>query len=224
MTQNKERALVLGATGLVGGHLLKLLSDGRLYQRIYTVSRREPEVEDACIESRVGDLNRVEDLLEGIDVEDVYCCLGTTIRKAGSRPAFEFVDLELPVRVATCMKDRGLQHFLVVTALGADENSRFFYNRVKGRVEAELDALHLPALSIFRPSLLRGHRSETRPMERLGELAARGVEFAMVGPLRSYRPIAAADVALAMARKGQAGGVGTRIYSSPEIQDLAESM
>lgn len=115
-----------------------------------------------------------------------------------------------------------MHHFLIVTAMGADPASGFFYNQVKGKVEAELMALGLPALSVFRPSLLLGKRSELRPMEKLGGIAAQGLKHVMVGPLRNYRGIAAADVALAMVRKGQAGGVGTRIYASPEIQELAD--
>ncbi len=214
MADEPNRALVLGATGLVGNHLLMLLRDSGIYDHVYTVSRRPPAVEHATIES----------MLDGVVVEDVFCCLGTTIRNAGSREAFEFVDRELPVRAARYLKDMGMQHFLIVTALGADASSKIFYNRVKGQVEEDLSALELPALSIFRPSLLTGHRNESRPMEKLSAIAARGVEFAMVGPLRNYRPIAAGDVALAMVRKGQAGGVGTRIYSSPEIKELADSL
>ncbi len=216
------RALVLGSTGLVGGHLLALLRDSGIYERVYTVGRRAPELSHPLIEARVGDLNEIESLLGDLQVEDVYCCLGTTIRKAGSKPAFEFVDRELPVRAARHLKQQGLQHFLIVTAMGADANASFFYNRVKGCVEAELAALGLPALSIFRPSLLLGNRNELRPMEKIGEFAVIGLKHVMVGPLRNYRGIAAADVALAMVRKGQAGGVGTRIYSSPEIQKLAD--
>ncbi len=224
MADEPNRALVLGATGLVGNHLLMLLRDSGIYDHVYTVSRRPPAVEHATFESRVGDMEAIESMLDGVVVEDVFCCLGTTIRNAGSREAFEFVDRELPVRAARYLKDMGMQHFLIVTALGADASSKIFYNRVKGQVEEDLSALELPALSIFRPSLLTGHRNESRPMEKLSAIAARGVEFAMVGPLRNYRPIAAGDVALAMVRKGQAGGVGTRIYSSPEIKELADSL
>ncbi len=218
------RALVLGATGLVGDHLLKLLRDSGIYERVYTVGRRASDVKHPTIESIVGDLHEIESLLEGVQVEDAYCCLGTTIRKAGSKEAFAFVDRELPVRAARCLQARDLQHFLIVTAMGSDPDSSFFYNQVKGRTEADLAALNLPALTIFRPSLLLGQRSELRPMEKLGSYAAQGLKHVMVGPLRNYRGIAAADVALAMVRKGQAGGVGTRIYSSAEVQALADNI
>lgn len=223
MGEESNRALVLGATGLIGDHCLRLLCDSGLYQQIVTVTRRPLDFSHPLLDARVGEMEQIESLLQGVEVEDVFCCLGTTRKKAGSQQAFEFVDRELPVRAACALKEQGLQHYLVVSAMGADAESMIFYNRVKGLMENELAALHLPALSVFRPSLLTGSRNESRPMETLGAIAARGVEFALVGPLRPYRAIAASDVALAMVRKAQAGGVGTRIYNSREIQELADS-
>jgi uncharacterized protein YbjT (DUF2867 family) len=136
--------------------------------------------------------------LAGVHATHVFCCLGTTMAKAGSEAAFRRVDYEYPLALAEVAAAANVEAFLVVTALGSDPASGTFYNRVKGELERDLRNSNLRALRIFRPSLLLGPRAERRPGERFGIAVARPLSPLMIGPLRKYRPIEAAQVARAM--------------------------
>jgi uncharacterized protein YbjT (DUF2867 family) len=163
-------------------------------------------------------------------VDDLFCCLGTTIRKAGSQEAFRRVDLEYPLQAAHLGRAAGARQFILVSALGADPSSRVFYNRVKGEVEAALAGVGYPRLVIFRPSLLLGDRDEVRPGERVAEWIMKPLGPLMRGPLRRYRPVEAAWVARAMVRRalvgaGEAPGrtPPTSGASSPPEVEVVES-
>lgn len=215
-----KTALVLGATGLVGSHCLdELLACGR-YDSVLAPGRRPVEHADPRLEPVVGDLGDMDGLLEGRSASDVFCCLGTTIRKAGSKEAFERVDREMPVAAARALRDRGLEQFLVVSAMGANPGSGVFYNRVKGLMEQDLAGLGLPSVTVFRPSLLAGDRAENRPAERVGICAARALRFAFVGPLRDYALIEGETVARAMVRVAADPTPGFRVIPSGEIEQL----
>ncbi len=215
-----KTAVILGATGLVGSHCVdELLSCGR-YGRVLAVGRRPLDHSDPRLESVVGDLGDLESLLAGIAADDAFCCLGTTIRKAGSQEAFARVDRGMPVDAARVLQGGGLKQFLVVSAMGADPHSKIFYNRVKGLMEQDLAALGLPSVAVFRPSLLAGDRAESRPAERIGICAARALRFAFVGPLRDYALIEGATVARAMVRVAQDPEPDMRVILSGEIEDI----
>jgi uncharacterized protein YbjT (DUF2867 family) len=150
--------------------------------------------------------------------EDAFCCLGTTIKKAGSQEAFRAVDHDAVLAFARAAKRAGVRRFLVVTALGADARSSVFYNRVKGEAEQALQALGFESLVILRPSLLLGDRAESRPGERAAIVASR-----VLGPLlRPFgsRPIEARTVARAMTALAQAAPQGVRVALSGELQEL----
>jgi uncharacterized protein YbjT (DUF2867 family) len=154
-------------------------------------------------------------------LDDVYCCLGTTIAKAGSQKAFRRVDLDFVVNSAPFAKHRGARHFLMVTAVGANPNSRVFYSRIKGEVEHAVGKLGIESVSIFRPSLILGKRAESRLKERLAKSVAGALSFAMIGPLTKYRPIEAATVARAMLAVAAARMPGITVYEYDRISALA---
>ena len=153
--------------------------------------------------------------------DDVFCCLGTTMKRAGSRPAFRQVDFTYVVSLAGLALGRGAKQFLLVSSLGANPNSPVFYSRVKGETEAAVTALPFEGRQIFRPSILLGERAEHRPGERAGIVVMRGLSFALQGPLRKYRPIGADTVARAMVRVALAAPRGVNIFESSEIERLA---
>lgn len=190
-------ALILGASGLVGGHLLDFLLDSPAYRRVTSLGRR-PLAAHPKLEQVVTDLGDLERHADRFAADDVYCCLGTTIKKAGSRPAFRRVDHDYPLAAASLARAAGAGAFLVVTAIGADPHSAFFYNRVKGELERDLIALGLPSLHIFRPSLLLGKRGESRPGEEAATLLSKIFSPFFSGPLAKYRPVEARAVAYAM--------------------------
>lgn len=221
-TSNKKTALIAGATGLTGGHLLDLLLNDDTYSRVTVLVRRKMERIHPKLQQVVTDYSNLNELGDALKTDDVFCCLGTTIKKAGSQEAFYKVDHEYPLAVAKKCLELGAKQYLLISAMGADKNSMIFYNRVKGEVERDIGALDYAAVHIMRPSLLLGDREETRLGETLGEVALKAVSFLMVGKLRNYRAIKAADVARAMQYFAHKDTIGVYIHESAALQDAAD--
>lgn len=192
------RAWLVGATGLVGHTLLDALLAEPRVEQVTAIVRRPLERAHPKLEALTVDFERLEHELEGRTATVGFCCLGTTIKKAGSEPAFYRVDHDYPLAFGRACKAAGVRKLLVVTALGADPASGIFYNRVKGEVERDLEALGVPELHVLRPSLLLGERSERRPAEALAMAMAKPLSALMVGPLAKYRAIPGASVARRM--------------------------
>lgn len=214
-------ALILGATGLVGGHCLKLLLEDAAYGKVIAPGRRKMPMEHAKLEQHVIDFDRLDEAADLFKATDVFCCLGTTIKKAGSQAAFYKIDFTYVYESAKLAQENGAQQFLLVSALGADTGSRIFYNRVKGEVEAAVSSLPFRGVQIFRPSLLLGQRDEFRRGEQIAERAAKIFSFIFVGPLKKYRPIHARYVARAMVRIAREQPSGVNIFESEAIRALA---
>jgi uncharacterized protein YbjT (DUF2867 family) len=212
-------ALVLGATGLVGSELVeRLLADGR-HALVRVLVRRSTGRRHPRLEERVVDFERLAEA-EAIAADEVFCCLGTTLRAAGSREAFRRVDHDYVAEAARLAKEGGARRFLLVTSSGASENSPFFYSRVKAEVEESVRAVGFDTVWFVRPSLLLGAREERRPFERLAQRLGRPLGRLLVGPLRRYRPVEAREVAAALARLAERGGRGG-VVESEEIGVLA---
>jgi len=213
----KKTALLAGATGLVGSALLPLLLASERYAKVIVVGRRPVAVQHPKLVQVVTELDRLEPERLRLIADDVYCCLGTTIRQAGSQEAFYKVDFLYVVQLAALTAANFAAQFLVVSALGADANSRFYYNRVKGEMEEAVAQTPFRAIHIFRPSLLLGQRAAPRLGERLGAVALALVRPLLRGAWRKYRPVAAATVAQAMLRAAQDDGGGLRTHSSEKL-------
>ena len=213
-------AVVLGATGLVGERVTRLLVADSRWDRVVTIGRRAAPVDGATLTQIEADILGDGSWTDSLAVDDIFCCLGTTIAKAGSQEAFRAVDHDAVVRAASAARQRGAEQILVVSSLGADPASRVFYNRVKGEMEAAVTALAFTACQIFRPSLLLGPRAERRFGERL---AAR-----LMKPLRpvfgKYRPIHRDAVAAAMVRVAATAPAGLHVYESARIAAIAAVM
>jgi uncharacterized protein YbjT (DUF2867 family) len=177
--------------------LALLLADAR-WSRVTTVGRRTTAQQHDKLEQRVLDLGELETVSDLPHSHDVFCCLGTTIKQAGSQPAFRQVDHTFVVGLARAGLRAGATQFLLVSAIGADPESRVFYSRVKGETEAAIRRLPYQAVQIFRPSLLLGARPEFRLGERIATLGAPLLPALLFGRLRRFRPIQAATVARAM--------------------------
>ncbi|WP_373514308.1 oxidoreductase [Persicitalea sp.] len=191
-----KTALVIGATGLIGQQLVDQLLQSDQYSEVKVLVRKPFDKKHPKLVEIVYNFGQPEpNVVQG---DDVYCCLGTTMKKAGSKEAFIKVDHDYPLQIARLAKQNGATQYLIVTAMGADPTSSFFYNRVKGNVEADLKEVGFAALHIFRPSLLLGNREERRLGEKIGEAVMRVFNPVMVGPLKKYRAIEASKVARAM--------------------------
>ncbi len=213
-------ALVAGATGLVGGHLVRELVGRPEYRHVTVLVRRELDFAHPKLTQHAVDFDHLEMHADAFSVDDVFCCLGTTIKKAGSQPAFRKVDFDYPLAMGRHAKAQGARRFLIVTAMGANAGSSIFYNRVKGEVENALAGLELPALLIFRPSLLLGERQEQRFGESVAAAVTKVINPLMVGGLRKYRGIAGLTVARAMIAAAGMASSGVQVFESDRIADL----
>lgn len=216
-------ALLTGATGLVGSNLLERLLASPAYAEVRVMGRRSPGIQDAKLLEYRTELDRMGDYADAFEADDVFCCLGTTIKKAKSQEAFRHVDYGYPAEMARLAGERGTKRFLMISSIGAGQDSPFFYSRVKGEAESAVSRSGVPAVHLFRPSLLLGPREEFRFGERVGGAAWTALGFAMAGPLRKYRPIQAGVVAEAMLRAAQTNERGVFVYESDRIARLAES-
>lgn len=164
------KAIILGSTGLVGDALLKKLLNESRYSEIIAFVRRPLTITHPKLKQIITELTLLEkhsSLFENTDI--LFCCLGTTIKKAKSKTSFKQVDYEFPYMAAKIFKEKKGKHYLIVTAIGSDAQSSFFYNKVKGELEQDLKNLNLNRLSFIRPSLLFGARKEKRFLEEWGQ-------------------------------------------------------
>ena len=213
-------ALVAGASGLTGGRLLShLLADDR-YARVAALVRKESLSANRKLTQLTVDFEALPALPTA---DDAYCCLGTTIKKAGSRAAFRQVDFEFVVNFARAAKQAGVKQFLVISSLGANARSAVFYSRVKGEMENALREMGFDTLHIFQPSLILGERKEQRPTERFGIAVFNAVGALMMGPVRKYRPIESTTIAKAMIKSAFSESGGINAYRSDAIETLASA-
>jgi len=214
-------ALLLGATGLVGHHLLNVLLASDAYEAVTTLGRRETDQTHDKLTHHVIDFDQPPKDAAMYAAHDLFCCLGTTIKQAGSQEAFRKVDFTYPVRIGQRARAAGAKHYLLVSAIGADPSSSVFYNRVKGEVERAVQQLGYARVSLFRPSLLTGDRDEYRRGERIGNVLFKVATPLLVGPLKSLRPTPADAVADAMHYVASQEGKGPAIYDPQAIKEAA---
>lgn len=213
----QKTALIAGASGLVGSQLLPLLLASERYARVIAVGRRPLPLMHPKLEQRILDFDHLEDHRLQLIADDVYCCLGTTLRQAGSKEAFYKVDYLYVVKLAALTASNFAAQFLLVSAMEANATSRFYYNKVKGEMEEAVKQTPFRAIHIFRPSLLLGDRAEKRTGEQIGAVLLRLLRPLLRGPLQAYRAIGADVVARAMLRAAEDDGGGLRIHSSAAI-------
>lgn len=165
---SQRNALVLGATGLVGAEVLKQLLDNNAWQSVAVLARGQAPFEHPRLHWVQTELTEMADFADLFQASEVFCCLGTTLKQAGSRQAFRQVDFDFCHEAARLAKAGGCQHFLLVSSINANTRSPAFYARTKGALENAVKQLDFPRLTIARPSLLAGHRQELRVAEELG--------------------------------------------------------
>lgn len=219
-----RNALIVGASGLVGGHCLRLLLNSERYSQVISVGRRDLPLIHPKLDQKVVDFDNLKKYSTELAADDVYCCLGTTIKKAGTKEKFSKVDYTYVVELAKIAASKNTIQFLVVSAMGANPNSMIFYNKVKGEMERDIQLENFRAVHIFRPSLLLGEREEQRTGEELASKIMQPLSNIMVGPLRKYKPILGEDVAKAMLFAASQKRSGVHIYPSDEIANMAAKL
>lgn len=211
-----RRALVAGGTGLVGGEILKLLLEDRDYSEVHSLTRRStglshPKLTETIV--NFDSLNKIQ--LPPVD--DIFCALGSTIKKAGSQEAFYRVDHDYVAGLARAAVRCGTKQFMVVSSIMANPNSKNFYLRVKGEMEQAVRRDGPPTILIFRPATLEGDRQEKRFGEKAGIAVMKAIGFVLIGILKKYRNIKAETVARVMISAAKADLNTRRVFESDEI-------
>ncbi len=217
--QEKRTALIVGATGLVGKEVVSLLLKEDAYNKLVVISRRELLLNDDKLIVLVNDFDTLSSLSLPHTVDDVFCCLGTTIKKAGSQANFRKVDEEYVVNTAELALQYEACQFILISAVGANDKARIFYNRVKGEVEEKIIQKGFQTVHIVRPSMLGGARDEFRLGEKLGTWFMRLFSFLFVGKLKRYAVVEAKDVAKSMIRFALENESGVHIHESECLHD-----
>lgn len=213
-----KTAVIAGATGLVGNEVVNQALQNSRYDKVIALTRRSWKKEHPKFTNLIVDFDNLKHALEGLRPDDVFCCLGTTMAKAGSKEKFFKVDFTYPLALAKATIALGATQYMLVSALGANKDSFVFYNRVKGQVEEAISAEPFSAVHIFRPSLLVG----PRPEKRSGEEAAKKA-WKIFGFLISakYKPVEAETVARTMIAMAVREEAGIFVHESKEMQQFA---
>ena len=219
----KKTAIILGATGLTGGFLLKKLMVDNRYDTIKLFSRTRIEGLPNTVQQFIGNLLELDQFKTDFTADEVYCCIGTTSKKTPDKKMYRNIDYGIPVSAAKLAKENNITTFLVVSAMGANKKSKVFYNRTKG--EMEQDVLHqgIQHTSILRPSLIGGEREERRILEKIGLKVFRLMQPLFIGPLKKYRIINAESIAQAMVNLANTTSNTDVIITSLDIEQLAKS-
>lgn len=199
-----KTAVIAGATGLIGKQLLEKLLQSPRYTKVIALTRQAIQPHSKLF-NIVTDFRNLDEALQGIRPDDVYCCLGTTMAKAGSKEKFYEVDYYYPLTLAKTTRALGAQQYLLVSALGADPHSAIYYNRVKGEVETAIQAVGFDALHIFRPSLLLGPRKDKRAGEDTAKWLYKIFSFAIPAKYKAISSDAVASAMLDFAMKDMRG-------------------
>ena len=193
-----KTALLFGASGLVGGHLLNQLISNNNYSKIKVFVRSVPEIINPKIEIIETDFNNLENHKEDIKGDDSFYCIGTTKQNSSDKNEYKRVELEIPKQIAQIAKANSVNSFVFVSSGYADPKSSGDYLKFKGEVEEELKRLNFPKLGIMRPSFLLGDRKEKRVGEKIGIFVFKLLSPLFLGPLKKMRPIHSEIVAKAM--------------------------
>lgn len=217
-----KKAIILGATGLTGGHLLNLLLDHAAYEKVIVFGRSSVGFEHPKLQEHVTDLFALRDQHPHFHADEVYCCIGTTKAKTPDKETYKKIDYGIPLTAAKLCELNSIKTLVVISALGANANSSIFYNRLKGEMEQEVQKTHTGHTYFVQPALISGDREENRTGEWLFKQLFKGLNFLLVGPLKKYRSIHPEQIAKAMICLGNSD-LKPGTYENDLLIDLATS-
>ena len=213
--------ILAGASGEVGKRLLEKLIASNLVASVHLINRSTNPTHHPKVVQHQVSFDHLDTLENAPNFDLAYCCLGTTIKRAGSKAAFEKVDLHYVCEFARLAKQHNCPTFAVISSIGASSNKGGFYLETKGRMEDSLRSMNWPSLYLFRPSLLTGKRQEFRLGEHIGALLGKFISPILQGPLHKYKPIEMDLVANAMTALTQSANLGVIAVEGKEILNLA---
>jgi uncharacterized protein YbjT (DUF2867 family) len=218
-----KKALIIGATGLVGSNCLKQLLDDTRYAEVVAFTRKKLDMNNPKLTNILVDFDKRETWAEYCRVDDVFSVMGTTIAVAGSKENFYKVDFTYPFEIAKTAKAMGAKQHILVSSLGADSKSSIFYSKVKGEIEEAVASIGFDTSVILQPSMLLGDRKENRPAEKVGQMLFKKLGFLFAGPLSKYQGIKAETVAAAMIYFINSGLSGNHVFENKKIIETVNS-
>lgn len=193
-----KKAIIYGASGLVGSYILQLLLDDDNYEQVIIVVRRDLGIQHPKLKSLTGDFSSLNSLAKTLAADEVYIALGTTQKKTPDRKKYYRIDHDYPVLAAELAKANGAKTVLLVSSVGANVRSNVFYTATKGKTERDIIDLDFDHAYIFRPSMILGDRKEKRPLEKVLQVIFKVINPLFIGTLKKYRGCEAENIARAM--------------------------
>ena len=220
----RQTAVVIGATGLIGSQLVNLLLNDNDFSEVRILTRRPISISHPKLTAQVVAFDDYHDLKEKLGTgHSLFCCVGTTQKKVkGDKDAYRKVDFDIPVNSAHAAIENGVKQYLLVSSIGADPRSNNFYLKLKGEAEQAISKLPFESIHFFRPSLLLGDRKEFRTGERMAQVSMKIFSFMFLGRIKKYKPIQSEDVAKAMIAAAKKSGDGVQIHEYDDIMGLAK--
>lgn len=213
--------MIAGSTGLVGKQLMYKLLECREYQKIIALVRTPLPIKHPKLLQLTVDYEKLEQYKDQMQGDDYFCCLGTTMKKAGSKEAFYKVDYTYSLQFAKIASENSASKFLLISAIGADSSSSVYYSKVKGELEAAIKKLKIPEIHIFHPSILVGNRLEFRFGELIGIAMAKIISPLLIGKLKKYKPMEVTKLAGAMLKVAlQKESSNSNTWSYTEIMSV----
>lgn len=215
-----KKAILLGATGLIGHNLLyKLLSD-ETYNEVLIISRKSSNITHVKLKEIILNFDEIANYSAEINGNVIFCCLGTTIKNTPDLSMYRKIDYQYPLDVAKIAFANGVQQYHLISSMGANVKSKLFYSRTKGEVERDLQKIPFEVIHIYQPALLDGNRKEERPAENVMIGLFRLLNPILIGPLKKYRSIKIEKVASAMLHQANKNLHGIFTHTSDEIEKL----
>ncbi len=221
ISKNKKTALLFGVDRQVGKYCLNFLLASPAYDKVLVFNKKAIKVEHANLQQHQIDLDELHKYMDLIKGDDLYCCLGSSMRKEEEKDSFNMSDSHVYQIAEIAVKNK-ISQFLFLSGVGADKDALLFQNQVKGALEEELKLMPFWAVYIFQPSILIGERNENRWGESIAQRLSRGFDRLTGGLLKKYKPVEADVVAKAMVTAAQRLKKGIHVYPSQMLQDMAE--
>lgn len=215
-----KKAVLFGASGFVGSHLLKELLNDSNYETVTIVVRKKLDINHPKLKTLIGDYHSLPNLKKEIIADEIFIAIGTTKKNTPDKKEYYQIDHDYPVLAATIAKDNGATAVFVVTAIGANANSNIFYVKMKGEIERDIIALDFKHTHIFRPSMIMGNRKESRPLEKVLIKIFSVINPIFIGKLNKYRGIKGEDIAKAMVGAAKNQSEKIKIYEWKEMNTL----
>ncbi len=217
-----KTAIVLGSTGLIGGHVLELLLNDTAFDKVKVFVRTALTISHPKLEQHMVDFNDSTSFEKLVTGDVIFCCLGTTIKTAGSQEAFKKVDYAYPLEFAKAGKQNGVKQYLIISSIGATIETSNFYLKTKGEIETAIKNLNFESFVILRPSMLLGNRKEIRVGEIIGKVVMQVLSFLFIGSLKKYKAIQASVVAKAMVEQSKISPQGVTVLLSDKIHAIGK--